>query len=92
MLAIEGIVAFLCQFLWNRCLVSILLGFVELAIGKNGRTSEVISHQFKILIGDGRDTNFWKDDWTKRGSLRQCYLRIFVLAISESNPMTNFGS
>lgn len=44
--------------LGNNSNSSILLNFVNLSIGRNGRAKEVINSHFKILIDDCRDTNF----------------------------------
>lgn len=37
---------------------SVFLRFINVAIGSSGQAREAISQQFKILVGDGRDTNF----------------------------------
>lgn len=41
---------------------SVLLGFVESSIGRNGHVRDVVNKQFKILIGDGQDIDFSYDD------------------------------
>lgn len=43
-----------------------LLDFVNATLGRNSQAREVISQEFKILIGDGQHTDFWNDNWTSR--------------------------
>lgn len=66
------------------------LGFVESVIGRSDQARDVIDHQFRILIGDGQDTCFWNDDWTKRGQLRLCFQRIIALARSKAGLVRDF--
>lgn len=44
--------------LGNRGNNSVLLGFVDSVIGRNGRRKELVNQYYKILIGDGHDTYF----------------------------------
>lgn len=37
---------------------SVLVSFVDVAIGRNDRKREVVNRHFRILIEDGSDTNF----------------------------------
>lgn len=46
--------------------------------GKSRRAREAIEQQFWTIIEDGKDTEFWNDDWTGRGQLRLCFPRIFA--------------
>lgn len=46
---------------------SVSLGFVDVGLGRNGRMKELINQQFRILIGDAQNTNFWNDNWTGKG-------------------------
>lgn len=48
--------------LGNEGSKSVLLGFVRSAIGRNERVREAIEQQFRILVGDGRDIDFWRDN------------------------------
>lgn len=48
--------------LGNKGNKSVLLGFVNEAIGISGRARDIFDKNFKSLIRDGCDTNFWNDD------------------------------
>lgn len=41
---------------------SALLRFVNLVIGASRRVRDAINLHFKILVGDGPDTQYWNDD------------------------------
>lgn len=81
----------LCQCWGNRGNKSVLLKMIEVVFGRNGLAREVIKQHFKILIGDGNNTNFCSDDWTERGQLRHSFPRIYALASSKSDPVASFG-
>lgn len=49
---------------------SVLLRFVELVIGRSGWIRELIDQQFRVLIGDGHDPDFWKMIGQVRGAFR----------------------
>lgn len=66
--------------LGNRGNISVLLGYVDVAIGNTSKAREVVNQQFKILVGDCQDMNFGNDDWTEMEQLRLHYPRIYVLA------------
>lgn len=40
----------------------VLLGYVEATICSEGFAREMINHHFRILMGDGQNTNFGNDD------------------------------
>lgn len=58
---------------------------------RNGRTSDLIKQGFRVLIGNGFNVDFWLDNWTGRGSLKQIYPRIFALALVKQGPIAKFG-
>lgn len=77
--------------LGNKSNRSMLLRVIDVVIGRSGLTREVIQQQFRILIGDGNDTDFWNSEWIERCLLRICLSRIYALARSKSCLLANFG-
>lgn len=71
---------------------SVLLEFVDGALRRTGHVREVINQHFRILNGDGQNTNFWNEDWTHAGQLHQCFPRTFELARCKSGSVKNFKS
>lgn len=59
----------LCYPLGIMLITWFFLGFVDVAIGRNGRLRKVINQHFRILIGNGQNKDFWINDWTSRGQL-----------------------
>lgn len=68
-----------------------LLGFVNVTIGRNSHARKMISQEFKILIDDGQHTDLWEDDWIGRGKLYVCFSRIFALSCAKSGRVSEFG-
>lgn len=57
---------------------SVYSRFINSVVGSSRWARDVINQHFKILVGDGRDTDFWNDDWTGRwyyGFISQEFLR-----------------
>lgn len=52
----------LMLYIGNRENNSMLLGFVNAALGSNSDAREVISQEVRILIGNGWHSGFWNDD------------------------------
>lgn len=48
--------------LGNKGNNSILLGFIDSALGQSERVRELIKYEFRIMIGDWQDTDFWCDN------------------------------
>lgn len=45
-----------------------------------------------MIIGNGINVDFWRDDWTGFGSLKEVFSRIFALAVIKQGPVATFGS
>lgn len=48
---------------------SVLLSFVDSTLGRNDRDREVVNNEFRIIIGEGQDTDFWCNNWMGLGEL-----------------------
>lgn len=64
---------------------------MDSVLGWNDKVKVFIKHDFRIIIGDGQDKNFWGNNWIGRGELRMCFLRIFALSRVKSGPLIVLG-
>lgn len=68
-----------------------LLGYVDSSIDRNDRIKEFIKHDFRILIEDDQDTDFWRDDWIGKDEMRVSFTGINALSWSKSGLVKVFG-
>lgn len=59
---------------------STLINLIGSLLDRNERVSSIVRGRFRHLIGNGMYSNFWTDNWTGQGELKQFFPRIFALA------------
>lgn len=70
---------------------STLVNLIGLLMDRNLRVSNLVSHGFKHLIGNGIHSEFWIDNWMGRGELKMMFPRIFAPTIVKQEPVHLFG-
>lgn len=60
-------------------------------MGRNSQVNTLINQRFRVLIGNGLNTDFWNDNWAGRESLKMIFPRIFVLTQVRKGSAANFG-
>lgn len=51
----------------------------------------MINRQFRVLIGDNNDGDFWNDNWTGGNPRWVCFPIIFPLVRYKASLVVNFG-
>lgn len=70
---------------------ALLLSRISSTLDRNPNTSEIVQQGFGMIISNGLNANFWKDDWTGLDSLKKAFPRIYALPVIKHGPVTNFG-
>lgn len=58
---------------------------------KNKGVSSIVQQDFRTVIENGFNADFWLEDWTGRGILKHLFPCVFALAIVKESLIANFG-
>lgn len=70
---------------------SLLVNFIGSLLNRNDKVSSLVQQGFKTIIGNGLNSDFWSDDWIRRGVLKEVFPRIYELIVVQQGFVVNFG-
>lgn len=59
-------------------------------LNRNEKALISVQGVFRHLIGNGENSDFWRDNWTDKRELKE-FPRIFVLALAKEGTIAKFG-
>lgn len=68
-----------------------MVNFIGSLLDRNERVSSLVSSEFRHLIRNGSNIDFWTDNWMGRGVLKIMFPRIFALATTKHGLISLFG-
>lgn len=70
---------------------SILVKLIGSLMDRNECVSGVTTESFRLLIGNGSNTDFWADNWTGKGVFKVLFPGIFPIILSKQGSVSSFG-